>query len=76
MSRAALIVFSDCERLFLLYTWPLHAFSLIGYLSDFLKTFPFTLGHKCLCKISSSILTPYANLTEITSVKAIDMRCI
>ncbi len=42
----------------------------------FFKTFPFTLGHKCLCKISSSIPTPYANLTEITSMKAIDMRCI
>ncbi len=50
MSRAALIVFSDCERLFLLYTWPLHAFSLIGYLSDLLKRFHLHLATNVFAK--------------------------
>ncbi len=34
------------------YTWLFHVFSLIGYLSDLLKTFPFTLGHINLHKMA------------------------
>ncbi len=33
------------------YTWSCHAFSLIGYLSDLFKMFPFTLGHINLHKM-------------------------
>ncbi len=47
----------------------------------YVKTFPFTLGHinvslKKGIYISSSIPTPYANLTPFTSMKALNMFCI
>ncbi len=64
-----------------IYTWSLHAFFLIGYIFDLLKTFPFTLGH---INVSSQngyksvlqFLCHMQNLTAFTSMKAIDMRCI